>query len=117
MISSIRQNISSRIKLFKTFLNLFPICSCRGQMRPDIVLFGEALPEGIIESSFAAIDNCKTFLMIGTSGVIYPAASLPYYAREKEKRIIEINDGELSLSPIADYKLQGKAGEILPALM
>lgn len=117
MLFSIKENIGSRIKLFKAFLSLFPKCSCRGQMRPDIVLFGEELPEGAIEYPCTVIDNCKTFLMIGTSGVIYPAASLPYYAKQKKKEIVEINEEDTSLSQIADYKLRGRAAEILPRLV
>lgn len=113
ILSLMDKNLHSRIKLFKTFLSLFPKCSCKGQMRPDIVLFGEELPEGAMELSFSAIDNCKTFLMVGTSGVVYPAASLPRYARRCNKKIVEINDEETSLSAIADYKLLGKASEIL----
>jgi len=117
MLSSINKSLYFRFKLFRTFLSLFPKCSCKGQMRPDIVLFGEMVPEEAMEDSFSEIERCNSLLMIGTSGVVYPAASLPYYARKNKKIVIELNEEQTSLSSIADYKLLGKASEILPKLL
>lgn len=56
--------------------------SCGGLLRPDVVWFGEMLPEGVFEKGAQAARQCELFLCIGTSAVVYPAASLPLLAKE-----------------------------------
>lgn len=95
-----------------------PRCSrCGGLLRPDVVWFGENLPQAELEAAFEAAQNCDLFFSIGTSGVVQPAASLAYLAQQKGAKIVEINADPTPLTPFADFALQGKAGEILPALV
>lgn len=95
-----------------------PRCSrCGGLLRPDVVWFGENLPQAELEAAFEAARNCELFFSIGTSGVVQPAASLAYLAQQKGAKIVEINADPTPLTPFADFALQGKAGEILPALV
>lgn len=95
-----------------------PRCSrCGGLLRPDVVWFGENLPQAELEAAFEAARNCELFFSIGTSGIVQPAASLAYLAQQKGARIVEINADPTPLTPFADFALQGKAGEILPALV
>ena len=61
--------------------------------------------------------SCDVFLSIGTSGVVQPAASLAYAARNRGAALVEINLEPTPLTPKADYFLQGKSGEILPELV
>jgi NAD-dependent deacetylase len=91
--------------------------SCCGNLRPDIVWFGEMLPADGLESAVAAAAKCDVFFSIGTSSVVYPAADLWRRAKEGDAIVIEINKDPTPLTPLADHSFLGKAGEILPALV
>jgi NAD-dependent deacetylase len=93
-----------------------PRCECGALIRPDVVWFGESLPRAQIESAFEAAQKCGLMLVVGTSGIVQPAASLPIIAKQNSAPIIEINLEPTPLTPFADYSIQGKAGEILPKL-
>jgi len=90
---------------------------CGGLMRPDVVWFGEALPAKVLELAWLAAQDCDVFFSIGTSAVVYPAATLPDLALQKLIPVVEINPVETPLSHQARYILNGLAGEILPALV
>jgi NAD-dependent deacetylase len=96
----------------------FPLCSrCGGLVRPDVVWFGEMLPEEEWEASVRASESADIFLSIGTSGVVYPAASLPVIARRGGAYLVEVNPEPTPLTDQADEFLQGPAGVVLPALV
>lgn len=90
---------------------------CGGMLRPHVVWFGEALPRPELEAAVAAARGCEIFLSIGTSGVVQPAASLAYGARNRGAALVEVNAEPTPLTPKVDFSLQGKSGEILPALV
>jgi NAD-dependent deacetylase len=94
-----------------------PRCDCGGLIRPDVVWFGELLPEDEWEGAERACRNADVLMSIGTSGVVYPAASLPLEAKRNGAFLIEINPEPTPLTDEADEFLQGKAGDILPALV
>src|ERR1044072_6583048 len=92
-----------------------PLCFvCGGAARPDVVLFGEMLPESIFERAEEASARADLFFVIGTSAVVYPAASLPVAAKQAGDRVIEVNPERTDISFFADFTVLGKAGEILP---
>ncbi|MBI3933583.1 MAG: NAD-dependent deacylase [Acidobacteria bacterium] len=93
-----------------------PRCACGSMMRPAVVWFGETLPEAALQQSIEAAAAADLFLVVGTSALVYPAASLPLVAQQKGARLIEINPDPTPLSDLADLTLTGKAGEILGAL-
>lgn len=93
-----------------------PRCDCGGLIRPDVVWFGEMLPEDQWKGAEEACQSADVLFSIGTSGVVYPAASLPLEAERNGAFIIEINPEPTPLTEIADEFLQGKSGEILPEL-
>jgi len=100
----------------------FDVCkgrcrSCGGNLRPDVVWFGETLPPDAIEVATHAAENCDVFFSIGTSRVVYPAADLWRRAKNSGATVIEINKDPTPLTPMANYSLIGKAGEILPPLV
>jgi len=98
--------------------NKVPHCpTCNGIIRPDIVWFGEMLPEGVFEAAAKAANRCELFLTVGTSAVVYPAASLPLIARKNGAYIVEINMERTEISHNVHETLLGKAGEILPQLV
>ena len=88
--------------------------SCGGNLRPDVVWFGEMLPPDALEKAIAAAEDCDFFFSIGTSSVVYPAADLWRRAKNSGALVIEINKEPTPLTPLADYSFLGKAGEILP---
>jgi NAD-dependent deacetylase len=94
-----------------------PCPLCGSPLRPDVVWFGEALPEGALEAALEAAAACDLFLSIGTSGLVEPAASLAYRALEGGARVIEVNPDPTALAARSWASFAGKAGEILPRLV
>jgi NAD-dependent deacetylase len=94
------------------------ICDlCDAPVRPDIVLFGELLPEGAFEVAEQAAGECELFVSIGTSALVFPAAALSSIAKQAGAFCLEINPEETPQSHFFDASLRGKAGEILPQLL
>ena len=95
-----------------------PRCpACNAFLRPDVVWFEELLPQDALERAERAARRCDVLLVVGTSGEVYPAASLPRHARASGARVVEINPDETPLSALADDRLRGLSGTILPALV
>lgn len=95
-----------------------PRCeSCDGLLRPDVVWFGESLPRVELESAVEAARASHVFFSIGTSGLVQPAASLAYAARNRGAVVVEINADPTPLTEKVDFTLHGKSGQILPALV
>jgi NAD-dependent deacetylase len=94
-----------------------PRCLCGGFIRPGVVWFGEMLPEEQWSASERAAETADVFLAIGTSAVVYPAASLPLTAKRAGAYVVEINLEQTEFSRFADEVLLGKSGEILPRLV
>jgi NAD-dependent deacetylase len=95
-----------------------PRCpECGDLLRPDVVWFGEYLPEQVLRDAFAASRTCDVMLVAGTSGVVQPAASLPYAARDAGATVIDVNPDADELSTMADFFLRGPGGTVLPELL
>ena len=90
---------------------------CTDYVRPGVVWFGEMLPEQEMFEAWRAAECCDVLLVIGTSGVVYPAAELPALARRRGARVIEVNVEESALSSIAEIVLIGPSGAVLPNLL
>lgn len=94
-----------------------PRCNqCGSLLRPDVVWFGEALPEDALRRAQEAAAQCDLFLSIGTSTLVYPAAELPFIAGSNGATVVEINPDATPLSRLADFVLREKAGVALPAI-
>lgn len=91
-----------------------PRCACGGLLRPDVVWFGEPLPADVLEQAWEAAERCRWMLVIGTSALVQPAASLPIVAKRNGAYLIEVNVADTPLTPLADEVLRGPAGEVLP---
>ncbi|MBK7142389.1 MAG: NAD-dependent deacylase [bacterium] len=95
-----------------------PKCpACGGKIRPDVVWFGEMLPEETIQAAFDAAEAADIFFSIGTSALVHPAATLPVVAKRHGAILVEINPDETPLTSLADYYFPAKSGEILPQLV
>lgn len=94
-----------------------PRCpTCGGLLRPDVVWFGESLPVAAMEQALRASLECDVFLSVGTSTVVYPAASLPFEARRRGALVVEVNPVPTPLTDRAHYVLAGPAGTMLTEL-
>lgn len=91
--------------------------ACAGLMRPGVVWFGEMLPEGALEAAGEAVEACEVLLVVGTSSLVQPAASLAWHAKRHGARVIEINPDATPLTHSADLVIAEKAGVALPAII
>ncbi len=99
-------------------LDAAPRCPyCGAGIRPAVVWFNELLPAGPLEDSWRAVAKADLMLLVGTSGLVHPAADMPMDARDRGVPIIEINPQPTALTSIADIRLGAPAGEVLPALL
>ena len=86
-------------------------------LRPNVVWFGEMLPEAALRAADEAMRTCDVFMSIGTSSVVYPAAAYARVALEKGASVIEVNPDQTPLTRLATWSLRGKAGEVMPGLV
>lgn len=94
-----------------------PRCAaCGGLARPGVVWFGESLPAEALATAWALAERCDLCLVIGTSGLVQPAASLPVVARQQGATVVRI-DPQPAADFNGDWQLLGAAGVILPALL
>jgi len=93
-----------------------PVCGSE-VTRPDVVWFGEDLPDHELERAMEAAATADVCLVIGTSGLVYPAASIPEVAKRHGARIVELNLSETPLTRLADVHLEGRAADALPAVV
>ncbi len=95
-----------------------PACPhCGAWVRPAVVWFGEMLPPGTFERAVALTEAADVLLVVGTSGEVQPAASLPSIARQHGAKVIEVNPHPSALSRRAHVFLQGPSGEVLPQIV
>ena len=95
-----------------------PLCPyCGRWLRPDVVWFTEMLPQADFQRAQKASLSCDVMLVVGTSGMVYPAASLPSLADAAGAVVIEVNPEPTDISHLAGIQLRGPSGEILPQLV
>jgi NAD-dependent deacetylase len=95
-----------------------PSCSnCKSVARPNLVWFGEALPQKVFERAITAFSSTEVALIIGTSSLVEPAASLGRLAAEQRAYVIEINPQKTPLSRYANLSLQMTASQGLNLLL
>jgi NAD-dependent deacetylase len=96
-----------------------PKCKkCSGILRPDCVFFGEAIPVNALERASILASQCELILVVGTSAVVQPAASIPVTAKTSGAFVIEINPEPTPLTnSVADITLFGNAGKVLTDIL
>jgi NAD-dependent deacetylase len=91
---------------------------CSSLLKPDVVFFGEPIPWQAQMLSLKESKSCTAVLVVGTSAIVYPAATIPIMAKERGATVIEINLESTPLtSQVSDYLICGAAGEIVPAIV
>ncbi|MFH1754879.1 MAG: NAD-dependent deacylase [Candidatus Latescibacterota bacterium] len=94
-----------------------PRCHCGSMLRPDVVWFGEVPCEDSFRRAGRALETCEVLLVVGTSGLVYPAAAFPSQAKQAGAFVIEVNPEISAITPLADAFLKGPSGEVLPRLV
>jgi NAD-dependent deacetylase len=90
---------------------------CGSWLRPDVVWFGEMLPQGALEAAHVAAAECQVFLSVGTSTLVYHAAELPFIALNAGATVTEINPNPTSLTEAEHFSLRGSSGRVLPEIV
>lgn len=95
-----------------------PHCPVCGNLRrPAVVWFGEQLPADALEAAERAVQDADLMLVVGTSGVVYPAAGLALAAHQRGVRVVMVNPEPTELDPVADRCLRERAAQVLPLLL
>jgi len=95
-----------------------PACAgCGAPVRPGVVWFGEQLPADALSAATEAAFGCDLLFTVGTSGLVYPAAEIPYVAARSGAAVVQINPEPTVLDAVADVNLRGTAARILPELV
>jgi NAD-dependent protein deacetylase/lipoamidase len=94
-----------------------PRCACGGQIRPGVVWFGEPLPDQPWEEAVAAVAGADVVVVVGTSGIVYPAAGLPGAALAHGIPVVEVNPEDTPLSESATLVVRDTAARALPGLL
>lgn len=94
-----------------------PCARCGGPLRPDVVWFGEMLPPGVFELAQQRVADCDALLVVGTSGLVHPAASLPAIAARRGRPVIVIDPNPTELDTLATLTLRATAATAVPALL
>ncbi len=97
----------------------YPRCeTCNKALKPDVVFFGEGIPMAEMLRANEEANRCNVMFIIGTSGVVYPAAEIPYVAKSKGATIVEINvESTPFTSSITDHFFSGTASQVLPKII
>ncbi|HEX5205631.1 MAG TPA: NAD-dependent deacylase [Actinoplanes sp.] len=95
-----------------------PVCAhCGAHVRPGVVWFGEELSTEALSAAIEAAFGCDLLFTVGTSGLVYPAAEIPYVAARSGAAVVQINPEPTALDAVADVNLRGPAARILPDLV
>ena len=94
-----------------------PSCACGGSIRPGVVWFGESLPDEPWEQAVDAVASADVVVVVGTSGIVYPAAGLPSAALAQGIPVIEVNPDPTPLSSSVTATVRDTAGSALPGLL
>jgi NAD-dependent deacetylase len=94
-----------------------PRCHCGSMIRPDVVWFGEMLDQDDLDRAFGALSSCEVILVVGTSGLVYPAAGFPHAAKSRGAKVVEVNPEETPITDLADVFVESPAGTALPILV
>jgi NAD-dependent protein deacetylase/lipoamidase len=95
-----------------------PLCACGGMLRPEVIFFGENIPYKALARSRQAATDCDVMLVVGTSAVVEPAASMPVIAKDNGATVIEINPESSPLTGrVSDYIVLETAGKAMNAIV
>lgn len=99
-------------------ISILPYCfGCRSLLRPHIIWFGESLFASDLDQCSRVLRHCEVLLIIGTSGIVYPAAGFASIAKDAGAFVVEINPDPTPQSALVDISLHGRAKNVVPLLL
>ncbi|MFB5623250.1 MAG: NAD-dependent deacetylase, partial [Nitrosarchaeum sp.] len=104
-------------EILSEFINVPPLCKCGNILRPDVVWFGEYLPQDVWQQAIIHASKCDVMIIVGTSLVVSPANTLPIYAKQNNATLIEINPEKTIMSEDMDLSIRNSSVIALPKLM
>ena len=104
-------------KILTEFTNTPPLCKCGNILRPNVVWFGEPLPQDIWQEAITHASKCDVMVIVGTSLVVSPANTLPFYAKQNNAFLIELNPEKTMMSYDMDLSVRSTSVMALPELV
>lgn len=104
-------------EIFTEFSEFPPLCKCGSILRPDVVWFGEILPQDVWQEAIIRANNCDVMVIAGTSLVVSPANTLPIYAKQNNATLIEVNPEETLMTPDMDFSIRSTSAICLPEML
>ena len=104
-------------EMYTEFSENPPLCTCGNMLRPDVVWFGEGLPQDVWQKAIIHANNCDVMIIAGTSLVVSPANTLPIYAKQNGATLIEINPDETIMTEDMDLSIRSTSALALPELV
>lgn len=104
-------------KITNSFLEFPPLCKCGNILRPDVVWFGEPLPQDVWNEAMVHAGSCDVMVVAGTSLAVSPANLLPVYAKENGACVIEVNPEQTPMSASMDLSIRSTSAKALPELV
>jgi len=101
-------------EMINEFYDIPPLCKCGNILRPDVVWFGESLPQDIWKNAIILASQCDLMVIVGTSLVVSPANTLPIYAKQNNATLIEINPEKTEMSSEMNLVLRNTSEKTLP---
>lgn len=96
---------------------LAPECECGGYLKPDTISFGQAMPVEEVRQAATLAQQCDFFMVVGSTLLVHPAASMPEYAKQQGAFLAIVNLSETPCDGICDVLIRGKAGEVLDKIV
>ena len=104
-------------EVLSEFSDMPPLCTCGNILRPDVVWFGEGLPQDVWQEAIVHANSCDVMVIAGTSLVVSPANTLPIYAKQNKATLIEINPDETIMTADMDLSIRSTTAISLPELV
>jgi NAD-dependent deacetylase len=104
-------------EITSNFSDFPPRCKCGNILRPDVVWFGEGLPQDVWKEAIFHANNCDVMVIAGTSLVVSPANTLPVYARQSNTKLVEINPDKTIMTSEMDVSIRSTSAKALPELL
>ena len=104
-------------EIMTEFSEIPPLCKCGNILRPDVVWFGESLPQDVWQKAIIFASKCDLMIIAGTSLVVSPANTLPIYAKQNNAILIEINPENTEMSSEMDLVIKNTSAITLPELV
>ena len=94
-----------------------PACeACEGVLKPDVVFFGENVPKPQVEAAWRLLERAELLLVLGSSLTVFSGRRFVYGARKANIPVAIVNLGPTRADELADVKVEGRLGEVLPSL-